>query len=126
MNPQTTFAQANRADGRGLTIMGVRILHDNDRNMAAIYCSTTDLAFGPVFYADREHDADERAEAFLRWLPKDARVYDGAELSLAFSEWLAQELAQWQREEAPKCDDCGEPIESGAALCKSCLERATA
>jgi hypothetical protein len=80
--------------------MGVRILHDRDQNYAALYCSTSDVAFGPLFddSDDHEHDAEERALAFLRWLPKDARQYDDAELQGKFSEWLVQEPAQWQRE----------------------------
>lgn len=80
--------------------MGVRILHDTDQRMAVLYCSTTDTAFGPVFARsdDHDHEADERAEAFLRWLPSDARRFTDDELSRAYATWRAQESAQWLQE----------------------------
>jgi hypothetical protein len=80
--------------------MGVRILHDREQNYAALYCSTTDVVFGPLFNDsdDHEHDAEERAHAFLRWLPKDARQYDDVELAAKYSDWRAQEATQWQAE----------------------------
>ena len=78
--------------------MGVRVLHNDD--MAALYCSTTDIAFGPVFYDDHGHDADERALAFLRWLaPRDARLFTDPQLIDLYSQWRAQEVEQWRREE---------------------------
>jgi hypothetical protein len=78
--------------------MSVRILHDGET--AAFYCSTTEVAFGPLVAEAGEHDAVDRAEAFLRWLPKDARVYTLSELLTQFSDWQAQEDAQWARENA--------------------------
>ena len=100
--------------------MGVRILSDRDGKMAALYCSTSDVAFGPVFYdgdAPEYKDADERAAAFLRWLEitptwsryenhgvsgihHDARQLTDAGLQLAYSDWLAQEDAQYKAEDA--------------------------
>jgi len=76
--------------------MGVRILRA--KSEAVLYCSTTDWAFGPVFSDDDDHDADERAEAFTRWLVKDARTFSDSELQSAYSRWLDQESAQWARE----------------------------
>lgn len=91
--------------------MGVRILYDRETNQANLYCSTSDWAFGPVFYNsnDREHDADERAEAFCRWLgAREPRRMSDSELEKAYHEWAAQEVAQWNAEElaasAPKED----------------------
>ena len=84
--------------------MGVRILYDDGRrggysgSQAALYCSTSGVAFGPIFHNDHERDADERAEAFLRWLPTDPRKYDDAELQSKYSEWLTQEPAQYAAE----------------------------
>lgn len=77
--------------------MSVRILHDD--GTAALYCSTTEIAFGPLIHDETDHDAVERAEAFIRWLPQDARHYDEKALLSLFSEWRAQEDAQWAREE---------------------------
>ncbi|HZO51192.1 MAG TPA: hypothetical protein VFB63_00680 [Bryobacteraceae bacterium] len=79
--------------------MGVRILYDAEGDLAALYCSTTDVAFGPVFYDGDEHNAGERAEAFTRWLKRDARTLTDSELQRAYSEWLAQESAQWAAED---------------------------
>jgi hypothetical protein len=83
--------------------MGVPILHYGDA--AAFYCSTSEVAFGPLVRAEDDHDADERAEAFLRWLPDDARRYTNAELLTQFATWRAQEAAQWAREEAAAWPD---------------------
>jgi hypothetical protein len=82
--------------------MGVRIITDrqSDHPQAVLYCSTSDWAFGPVFSGNGKHDADERAEAFLRWLPQDARWFTDLELQEAYSKWLAQEDTQWDNEAA--------------------------
>ena len=63
--------------------MGLKILEDKDQQMAVLYCSTTDLAFGPVFYESEylrdefglKLSAGEIAQAFIDWLPIDARKY---------------------------------------------------
>ncbi len=57
--------------------MSVQILHDPELEQAAMYCNTTDFAFGPTFdsgdcWADwpeewQQKDAAEIARAFLRW-----------------------------------------------------------
>ena len=52
--------------------MGVRILQGAEPGsaytQAVLYCSTSDWAFGPVFYGDDEHDAFDRAHMFCKWL----------------------------------------------------------
>ena len=80
--------------------MGCRILHDRESDYAALYCSTVEVAFGPIFHADDEHDAEERAQAFLEWLREDARRYGEAELQQRYSMWLAQEAEQWKAKDA--------------------------
>ncbi len=90
--------------------MGCRIMHDREQNIAALYCSTSDIAFGPVFYDGDQWEADERAEAFCRWLKVDPRCVDGFELERKYSEWLSQEDAQYKRENPEHCQDCGEPV----------------
>jgi hypothetical protein len=86
--------------------MGVRILSDQRQDYltishAVLYCSTSDWAFGPVFYGDDEHDAHERAESFCRWLgDREPRRMNDRELEAAYSEWGAQEAAQWKAEDA--------------------------
>ena len=78
--------------------MGVRILTDPDQRLAALYCSTSDWAFGPVFYGSDDKEPDERAEAFLRWIGTDLRRMDSAQIESAYTTWMAQESAQYQRE----------------------------
>lgn len=78
--------------------MGVRILRD--KTEAAMYCSTSGWAFGPVFDDRGLHDADERIEAFLRWLKVDPRTFAiDSELEGKYLAWLAQEDAQWAAED---------------------------
>jgi len=100
--------------------MGVHILSDRGGSVAALYCSTSEVAFGPIFHdggSPEYKDADERAEAFLRWLSTtatwsryenhgvsgrhhDARQLTDAGLQNAYSDWLAQEAAQYKAEDA--------------------------
>lgn len=84
-----------------------------------LYCTTSDWSFGPVFDDSDDHDADERAEAFVRWLAtcqtwlnyesaaplimrvsQDPRELSDVGLQHAYADWLAQEIEQWTREEA--------------------------
>lgn len=98
--------------------MAVCILHDTRADMAAIYCSTSDFAFGPVFSSDHGKSSEERAAAFLRWIdanPRpngisktfgrfDVRHLNDQEMSLAYSDWLVQELKQYEREQATETE----------------------
>ena len=57
--------------------MGVRILegaYDGNSHGAALVCSTSMTAFGPLM-----NDGEE-AEAFIGWLSEDARRYSEHEL----------------------------------------------
>jgi hypothetical protein len=80
--------------------MGVEVIHN--RGQAVLICNTTDWAFGPVF---RGSDAEEQAEAFLRWFSEDAeeaavqcgilipiigtdpRMYTDTELECLYGKW---------------------------------------
>jgi hypothetical protein len=81
--------------------MGVRVLTEREfSSTSVLYCSTTEIAFGPLFHDDHGHDSDERAESFLRYLgANDARHYTEAELLSAYQQWRAQEVEQWKKEE---------------------------
>ena len=82
--------------------MGVRILHDSDDETAALYCSTSEVAFGPLFHDEGNYSAEMRAESFLRFLGvRDARQFTDKGLLDLYGQWLAQEEEQWKREEAP-------------------------
>lgn len=102
--------------------MGCRILYDATQGLAVLYCSTTDVAFGPVFYEGEigdDTDADARAEAFLRWLKVDPRSMDESALLASYSRWLAQEAEQDAREHPPSCPHCGEPVGACDTDCPS-------
>jgi hypothetical protein len=81
-----------------------------------MYCSTTDVAFGPVFGERNVYGAEERIESFLRWCAttptwhqykplnlssrRDPRELSEVDLMRAYSDWSAQEDVQWKAEEA--------------------------
>jgi hypothetical protein len=102
--------------------MGCRIMHDRELNVAALYCSTTDVAFGPLFEESDKWEADERAEAFCRWLVTDPRILSESDLMARYSEWRSQEDAQYKRENPEHCQDCGEPV---GACDDDCPSKAT-
>ncbi len=68
--------------------MGVRILTGKEGgsviDIAAMFCSTTELAFGPLFREESDLqepdgnglDAHQVCQRFIEWLPQDARRYD--------------------------------------------------
>lgn len=90
--------------------MGVSILANARADQAVLYCSTSDWAFGPVFNATDDRDAEEQAEAFLTWLDQDApywtydrdqvgqrrdvRCLTESGLQTAYSDWLAFETTR--------------------------------
>jgi hypothetical protein len=81
--------------------MGVRILTSSHADpVAVLYSSSTDWAFGPVFYSTPGHDADERAEAFLDWLRIDPRSLEDAALERKYHEWITAEPAYWAEKAA--------------------------
>lgn len=63
--------------------MGLRIFvghengYDNFDEKAILYCSTTGIAFGLIFYAMAGMEAAEVAETFLNWCEKDRKIKDG-------------------------------------------------
>lgn len=91
--------------------MGIRILHDARADEAALCCSTSCWAFGPVFSSNGYRSAQERAEAFMRWFDahpmdrawlfgrKDIRQLAENEVASVYGVWLAQEEEQYAREE---------------------------
>ena len=91
---------------------------------ACLYCSTSGWAFGPLFRGDSRHDAAERAEAFLRWIPPlNPRRMSDDELTRAYRAWLAQEPAQWEAEETENlCPVCKEAhiTRLDGSICEDC------
>jgi hypothetical protein len=62
--------------------MGIRILRSDD-DMACLYDSVTDWAFGPVFYNSND------AEGFLKWVPDvpDLRLLTDQQMEAKFIEF---------------------------------------
>jgi hypothetical protein len=60
--------------------MGVRLT--TAENVVAIFDSVSGFAFGPVF------ESDEAAEAFITFLPMDARTYSVGDLELMYGRWV--------------------------------------
>jgi len=75
--------------------MSVRI---SDRTHVCLYCSTTGLAFGPVFASSFD------AEDFLEWMTDEAeangvsssdpRDLGNAELAIAYGKWQARDVIE--------------------------------
>lgn len=59
--------------------MAVGILYDIKEDMAVLYDSTSDWAFGPVFYGD---EADEKALSFRQWFISGAALNRARELAI--------------------------------------------
>jgi len=59
--------------------MSVRVWFDSDKDRAGFYCSTTETAFGPVFFGAYAVDL---AEAFICWLGVDLRSVAGDRLAV--------------------------------------------
>ena len=68
--------------------MGLRIAFDSDEPVAVLWDSVSGVAFGPVFEsAPGTTTARDDAQAFVDWLPEDARVYDTEELVSLYMKW---------------------------------------
>ena len=67
--------------------MGCRILEDPE-NGACFYCSTTDVAFGPVM------QNREEAEMFLEVLPHDPRIMDERHLMDAYADFCQKYVCE--------------------------------
>lgn len=75
--------------------MGVRV---SNRTNVCLYCSTTGLAFGPVFASSFD------AEDFLDWMHTEAesngvsstdpRDLGNAELAVAYGKWQARQVIE--------------------------------
>ncbi len=76
--------------------MSIKILCDSD-NMACLYDSVYDKAFGPIIYGDKRLSAQEIAEDFLAWAK-----YSGVETSIdaetIYTLWQEYEQAKLKDE----------------------------
>jgi len=61
--------------------MGIKIIEDIKEGYKVLYCSTSMVCFGDVFYMH------EDVTSFLDWLKIDARKLNQKELSKKISEW---------------------------------------
>ena len=84
--------------------MGVRIISSG--SSACLYCSTSEIAFGPVFHEDKlGHDAESRLELFCEFLKQDARKLTDRELETALGQFYAVEKSLWDEKENPEVSD---------------------
>jgi hypothetical protein len=67
--------------------MAVNIIEDQEQQLKVLYCSTTMVCFGPVFYEDDE------PEDFLEWLDGDPRLLADETLNQKVWEWRSQQEA---------------------------------
>jgi len=67
--------------------MSAKILTDKG-GASCLFDSTTEVAFGPIFYAD------EDAQVFLDWLKVDPRLLSHEELSQKVAEWRVSSVAE--------------------------------
>jgi hypothetical protein len=76
--------------------MSVRILTGHEQGdsgyetaLACLFDSVTGWAFGPVFRRGEDGESPEdAAQAFLDWLPEDARTIPARELEELYGRWL--------------------------------------
>ncbi len=97
--------------------MGVRILKDRYDDLAVLFCSTSEWAFGPVFYknAERNYSASELAKKFLSWLGRDPREYTDDKLRTKYLEFG---MLEWKQ-----CSQCFDTlIPATLVLCNTCKE----
>lgn len=104
--------------------MSVRILHDDEQGLANLYQSETDVAFGPVFYADqaagaRGYTALQLAEKFIEW----ARLRDSKTWLFKTDQELIDKYSAFQALDWRQCDECcGERLHPSAQeACDECL-----
>jgi hypothetical protein len=67
--------------------MGVKILIDREQDLACLYDSVTDTAFGPVAYG---YVGEEFLRNFIQSLPMDARKYSGMTLRAEWDKFLEE------------------------------------
>ncbi len=84
--------------------MGVRILTDRRDEVAVLYCSCTDWAFGPLIYvAEEDGTAEQTAQRFLDWFKlwadSDPRNVTDKFLSDSYVLWIKQGRPEEPRDE---------------------------
>ena len=98
--------------------MGVRVAYDQEVGVACLYCSTSGVAFGPVFDGP---DANLEADEFLDWLAGpgadyadrkgiphrngDARTFMGHDLARMRARWENERVAEGEHQDEAKARD---------------------
>lgn len=101
--------------------MSVRIVHDEEQGLANLYQSETDVAFGPVFYAEggSGYSALQIAEKFVEWANlRNTRLW-----LFRPEQDLMDKYHEFQRLEWKECEECcGDRLCPGAQeACEVCL-----
>lgn len=96
--------------------MSIEILFNENEDQAALYCNTTDWAFGPVFDGKGDFNAKETAQYFLKWLverreTRDARMIPNDEL-----EKYRNEFTAFMNAEPVQCEECEKLVAKDKAV----------
>lgn len=70
--------------------MGCRVIYDESQSIACLYCSVSDVVFGPIIYGERSKGktAEEVAYEFIEATkPMDPRSLGAEELLEDYAEW---------------------------------------
>lgn len=59
--------------------MAVQVIYDIENDVAALFCTTSGWAFGPVFEGD---EPDQRAQEFLDWFSSGAAAELASQIDL--------------------------------------------
>lgn len=98
--------------------MSIRVLTNKDDDMAVLYESCSDWAFGPVIYADGV-SAEKLAEHFIEWaaLRSRNRFTDWSDAMLE-SKWVEFSQLGWH-----ECKSCYDTlITSSEVECEKCIQ----
>lgn len=100
--------------------MSVRIIHDEEQGLANLYQSETDVAFGPVFYAEggSGYSALQIAEKFVEWANlRNTRLW-----LFRPEQDLMDKYHEFQQLEWKECPECYDKLCQGwQEACDKCL-----
>lgn len=100
--------------------MSVRIIHDEEQGLACLYQSETDVAFGPVFYADSGggYSGLQLAEKFVKWADlRNSRLWLFRKDEEIFDKYHEFMRLDWK--ECPECSD--DIVPHAVEACDKCL-----
>lgn len=103
--------------------MGIRILTNADDDMAMMYQSCADWAFGPVIYSNGRMSAEALAEKFIEW----AALRSRGPFEDWSDSWLEGKWVEFMAMDWIECPECygEEMVPQKQGVCQKCLETCT-